>query len=333
MNRIVTTGWIFIFLLGNCLSLQAQTWGLEYTGELQTGFNGKSCFANLLRLNFDYELNDHVKFSAATLSIAHSLEGRVLDDMQVFTNLDADNQTLAPTIAGVEWSINDNHSLFVGIRDVSADYFTSPVTSLFTNSSAGIFPTVSCIQQIANYPLAGMGLHYNYQREAVEMMASLYNGVGRDHFSGHDNVWRVDPRCDGLFAMSQGGYTLGESRYYLGACLHTGTSEAREVRSAVWGYAEQEISSSFSLIASYSHAFGNGLDCSEFVSLGGRYAAGRSTIGLYGDYAQFNQQGEFATELTYRYDFSSIIYIQAAYHLIQNGSWHSAALVRLGVTL
>lgn len=327
----------FFIIMGllflGCEGTQAQEVGLEYTGELQTGFNGKSCFANLLRLNFDYALNEHIKFSAATLSIAHSLEERVLDDLQVFTNLDADNQSLAPTIAGLEWSINDSHSLFVGIRDVSTDYFTSPITSLFTNSSAGIFPTISCIQQIANYPLAGMGLHYSYQREAVEVMASLYNGIGRDHFSGRENVWRVDPECDGLFAMSQGGYISGESRYYLGACLHTGTREAREVRSALWGYAEQEITPSFSLIASYSHAFGDGLECSDFVALGGRYAVDKSTFGLYIDHAQFDHQNEFASELTYRYEINSSLYVQAAYHLIHDDSWQSAALIRLGITL
>lgn len=316
-----------------CEGTLAQEFGLEYTGELQTGFNGKSCFANLLRFNVDYEVNEHFKLCAATLSIAHSLDGRVLDDLQVFTNLDADNQALAPTIAGVEWSINDHHTLYAGVRDVSADYFTSPVTSLFTNSSAGIFPTISCIQEIANYPLAGMGLHYSYRREAVEVMASLYNGVGRDHFSGHENVWRVDPKCDGLFAISQGGYTLGQSRYYLGACLHTGTRENREVRSVLWGYAEQEITPTFDLIVSYSHALGDGVDCSDFVAVGGQYTIGKSTIGLYGDYAQFNQQNEFANELTYRYEITSSLYVQAAYHLIHDDSWQSAALVRLGITL
>lgn len=331
MNRIVTTGGFFFFLWGSSLSLQAQTWGIEYTGELQTGFNGKSCFANQLYLNAELEVNEHLKFCASTLSLARSRQDRVLNDLQVFSNLDADNIVLTPCIAGVEWSINDSHSLYVGIRDVSADYFTSPVTALFTNSSSGIFPTVSCIQQIANFPLAAVGLHYSYTHQHLDLQASLYNGIGHDQITGRENVWRVDPKCDGLFAMTQADYNLNESHYFLGGCLHTGTQVDREARSALWVYAEQALTPTLSLIADYSHAFGKGVECSDFAGAGVQYAERQSTVGLFCDYARFGQQEECAAELTFKYQVNPHLYAQTSYHLIHNDRWQSAALLRIGV--
>ena len=43
--------------------------------------------------------------------------------------------------------------LFVGVRNVNEDFFTSDVTSLFTNGSCGIFPTIAASYPIANFPL------------------------------------------------------------------------------------------------------------------------------------------------------------------------------------
>lgn len=331
MNQIVTTGGIVFLLWGYSLSIQAQTCGLEYTGELQTGFNGKTCFANQLYLNAELEINDHLKFCTSTLSIARSREDRILDDLQVFSNVDADNIVLTPCIAGVEWSINDRHSLYVGIRDVSADYFTSPITSLFTNSSSGIFPTVSCIQEIANFPLAAIGMHYDYHHESIHMMSSLYNGIGRDQWTGQDNLWQVNPHRDGLFLMTQVDFSHGPSSYYLGACFHTGTNEASGLRSALWAYVEHELLPHLCMIADYSHAFGQGIECSDFAGIGAQYTTNRSTIGILEGHAKFSYLEEWSTELTYRYQVNTHLYAQTSYHLIHNDRWQSAALLRIGV--
>ena len=57
-----------------------------------------------------------------------------------------------------EW--NSGH-LFVGVRNVDEDFFTSDVTALFQNSSEGIFPTVASSYPIANYPYSGLTLYFD----------------------------------------------------------------------------------------------------------------------------------------------------------------------------
>lgn len=100
---------------------------------------------------------------------------------QGFSNIDEDNTTLAPAVAGLTFT-SGGSMLFAGIRNMNEDYFTSHFMSLFTNSSCGIFPTISANYRIANYPLASMGIHLERKIRELTIMASVYNGVGYKSF-------------------------------------------------------------------------------------------------------------------------------------------------------
>lgn len=324
-----------VFVMSNsCHSLHAQELGLWYDTELQITPKGQINHVNLLYLSADYSLNERFKLSAATISIAKTREESLLDDLQAFSNVEADNVPLTLAVAGLGWNVNDHHSLFFGIRSVTEDYFTSPVTALFTNSSCGIFPTISCNQEIANYPLAAVGVHYGYTIKSFNLMASLYNGIGHQGFVGRQNVWRVTPNSDGLFAIAQADYTYRDNSYYLGVSYHSGTSDNDfSSQSTIWGYTEQMLTERIALIAGLSHALGRSCICTDFVGLGGQYAMGKSKIGVFTDYARFRNDNEWATELTYRRDLTSTVFLQASYHFIHHDTWQSIALLRVGVRI
>ena len=153
---------VVVALMTGGLHLHAQDFGVEYTTELQTNFQGCN-FVNLLRLNAEIPISKSVTIEASTISIAKTRNERLLDDLQTFSNIEEDNLPLAIAVCGANWQINDKHSLFMGIRNMNEDYFTSPVTSFFTNSSCGIYPTISANYPIANYPVASVGMHYCYE--------------------------------------------------------------------------------------------------------------------------------------------------------------------------
>lgn len=329
---------IFLFLVTTCLVgshqfIKAQECGIWYDTELQTDFHGNYNHVNLLYLSAEYSLRNHLNFSAATISIAKTREERLLDDLQVFSNIEEDNLPLALALAGVEWQINDRHTLFMGIRNVNEDYFTSPLTSLFTNSSCGIFPTLSCNLPIANYPLASAGIHYAYNSPNFTLLTSIYNGSGYNRWAGHDNIWKVSPYKDGLFLITQGKWSSQKGKYFVGGCLHTGTQSEPSAKSALWCYTEQKITDHFSWIADYSHAFGNGCECLDFAGLGLQYEQRNNTFGIFSNYARFCDNTEYATELTYKYQFNKSVFIQASCHLISMSSLHPIGLLRLGVRL
>lgn len=288
---------------------------------------------NLLHLNAEIPLSNSFSIEASTISIAKTREERLVDDLQTFSNIEEDNLPLALAVCGANWQINDKHSLFFGIRNMNEDYFTSPVTSFFTNSSCGIYPTISANYPIANYPVAAVGVHYRYSPplrdgSGVGLQASLYNGTGYNHFIGRDNVFRVCPKDDGIFALAQVEYNHNGSSYFLGNSLYynNGTSFTP------WFYAEQNLCCNLTMLAGYSHAFTTNAECKDFIGLGLHYQQDKFELGLFSDMARFADATEYATELSGKYNFSSHVYIQPTAHAIfTDGTFHAMVNLRLGV--
>ena len=320
--------------------LKAQEWGVWYDAEMQTDFKGHCNYVNLFYLSADCPLGEHLTVSAASISILKSLDESLVNDLQTFSNIEADNQPFTLAIAGMSWKPNDKQTLFFGIRNVNEDYFTSDLTSLFLNSSCGIFPTLSCNMDIANYPLASMCLHYNYTSQSLNFLASAYNGQGYYRLTGADNLWRITPRSDGLFFITQADWKKARGNYFFGAAHQSGhICESSDVldgassQTVLWTYTEQSLTDHFSLIADYSHTFGRSALCTDFVGLGGQYAQGKSTLGLFSDYAHFRDDDEWATELTYKYDLNSWVFLLASCQLIHHEEWMPVGMLRLSVRL
>lgn len=303
--------------------------GMELTTELQATDKGDINNANLLRLNTSLPISRNVSIEAASISTYMTASESICDDWQTFSNIDADNILFALSVCGVAWQINDHHSLFMGVRNMNEDYFCSDVTSFFTNSSCGIYPTISASYPIANYPVASVGIHYCYDGSPIKVQASLYNGTGYNRFTGRENVFRVCPKSDGVFGIAEVAYNHGGSNYFLGNALYW----KEGISATPWFYTEQSITSNLSLLAGYSHSFFKKAECKDFVGFGALYNLGRCQLGAFTDYANFVGRNEFATELTCKIPIFQHIDIQPTFHLIAYDSkLHSIGMLRMTIS-
>lgn len=315
--------------------VDAQEVGGELITELHTDFRNNYVFMGQLRMHAELPLGKSVRLKGATVSFAKTANEPLVNDLQVYSNIDADNLPLALTLAGVEWSIDERSTLFFGIHNVNEDCFTSDVTSLFVNSSCGIYPTIACNYPIANYPVASVGMHYKYVGERWGLVASVYNGTGYNRFSGRENVFRFCPKSDGVFAVLQGEYKHRGSHYFVGASAHYGELyeiDGKRMRSTLWTYAEQRLCGKVDLIGGYSHAFDGSSPCTDFVGLGGRVSLGNVEAGIFADYVHFKDNEECGVELTCKTQLNRFCYLQPALHYIKNHDINAVVgMVRLGV--
>lgn len=331
---------LFAILASCTATASAQEFNLQYTTELQTAFNRECNWVNQLRIEFSADLAQHLSVQASTLSMAQTHEGSILGDWQAFSNLEAGNTPLALAVMGMEWT-SGRHSLFAGIRTVPEDYFASPVTGLFVNSSCGIFPTLSAVYPIPNYPYAGVGLHYAYEAPNLTAQANLYNGTGSDRLTGRHNVFRVCPQSDGLFAIGDVQYRLRGSRYFLGASgvstFGKAPGEGTEFFT-LWTYAEQLLCPNVSLLINLSHNFNSAAVCRDFAGIGAKVDVKEAELGLFTDMARYQEGKEWATELTCKLPLKLHdrleTYIQPALHFVHNSDMTGmAGMLRFGVEL
>ena len=115
----------------------AQCFHGEYTTEWQWDMKKETNWVNLLKLNLSVPVwNRMGSFEATTIHVAKTNEC-IIDDWQTFSNIEEENELAAIAVLGYMHEWKECH-LFVGIRNLNEDFFTSDVTSLFTNSSCGI---------------------------------------------------------------------------------------------------------------------------------------------------------------------------------------------------
>ena len=325
-------------LMGACLHLMAQSadgvslrpsFGADLTSEVQTDFE-QFRMANLLQLHADIPLSSALSFQVGSLSALSTSEELEVNDVQGFSNIDTYdvNVPFALTVAGVTWQLNDRHSLFAGIRRVDEDYFCSDGLSLYTSCSPGIFPTLSWNANIATFPLAAMGIHYAYDHENLRLQASVYNGEGNYRFKGRENVFRICPQSDGVFAIGQAEYRHRGGRYYLGGTVHTDS----DIQPSAWVYTEQELTPSLTMLAVYSHAFGSGNFCDNFYGLGGKYALKRTEFGLFTDYTRVLDIDEWGTELICSLHLTDFLSVKPVLHVITtDGTTKCVGMLRVDI--
>ena len=325
-------------LMGACLHLMAQSadgvslrpsFGVDLTSEVQTDFE-QFRMANLLQLHADIPLSSALSFQVGSLSALSTSEELEVNDVQGFSNIDAYdvNVPFALTVAGVTWQLNDRYSLFAGIRRVDEDYFCSDGLSLYTSCSPGIFPTLSWNANIATFPLAAMGIHYAYDHENLRLQASVYNGEGNYRFKGRENVFRICPQSDGVFAIGQAEYRHRGGRYYLGGTVHTDS----DIQPSAWVYTEQELTPSLTMLAVYSHAFGSGNLCDNFFGLGGKYALKRTEFGLFTDYTRVLDIDEWGTELICSLHLTDFLTVKPVLHIITtDGTTKCVGILRVDI--
>ena len=318
--------------------LAAQQLSAEYTTEMQTDFRRAANWVNLLRADFTLAASERFHFDLATISIARTRDERLIDDWQTFSNIEEENLPLSLAVAGIRWQ-GEAHMLFVGIRNMNEDYFVSPVTSLFTNSSCGIFPTISANAPIANYPLSSFGIHYAFETEHWQFQTTLYNGTGHNRFAGRQNVFRICPASDGIFGIASLNYRNNGSNFNIGTTFFSGiapeTEKAEKMTNvALWAYAELRILPSLYALLQYSASPSREAACNMYAGAGFQIRCRKAELGLVSNCARFAIGDEWATEATVKIPLARTCYLQPALHCIRSdGSWKCAGMLRFGCGL
>ena len=352
MNNIKRKIWLILFSIAPCLSF-AQEFSGELTSEWQWDMNKRTNWVNLLRLNMKLPLaNGKGAFEAATLHVAKTKEETILADWQGFSNIEADNMFAAIAVLGFMHTWQNAH-LFVGVRNVNEDFFTSDMTSLFTNSSCGIFPTIAASYPIANYPFSGLTLYFDVTRGPWTFKNSLYNGTGYNGWKGNDNPFLVRPKRDGVFNISQLEYSAHDARYFAGLTVHTrqhltcvqegfvttdgasaSENDGEEAVStekttnkttfAWWLYGEQPVwtagDRSVVCMAQYSENTSHKNKCYRYAEVGCAYRDSLNECGLSGQYARFQEGNEWSMELTWRRQLSETVAVQPSFQYVNNAN-------------
>ncbi len=313
----------------------------EFNTEWQWDMNNKTNWVNLLRLEFQYSPWKNGSFEAATLHVARTNDP-IIDDWQVFSNIYEENCYAAIAVLGYKHTWEHAH-LFLGVRNVNEDFFTSDGTSLFVNSSPGIFPTIGASYPIANYPVSGLTVYFDLTFGNWTFMNSLYNGVGYNGWNRHDNPFLVKPKKDGVFDMAQVTYEYDHGFYSAGVAVHNRLflpdedgeidpeESVKKASCAWWIYGEQalwegEHDQKVSLMAQYSENSKKDSACRRYGEVGGIYDFKANHLGASWQYAKFFQGRERSLELTYQREINESIAIQPAFQYITNGNGHFTAL-------
>lgn len=316
----------------------------EYTAEWQWDTKKKTNWVNLLRLDMDLSLWKGGALETATIHVAKTNES-IIDDWQTFSNIEEDNNFAAIAILGYmhTW---EKARLFVGVRNVNEDFFTSDATSLFTGSSCGIFPTVSASYPISNYPLSGMTIYFDVNLGRWTFKNSLYNGVGYNGWNRNDNPFLVRPKRDGVFDMAQLEYECGNGHYFAGMAVHNRQwaidkidkeeemapveETLKKTSCAWWVYGEQPVwkadEKKVILMAQYSENTYGSNDCYRYAEIGCVYAGRSNRVGVSGQHARFHQGKEWSLELTWSKAINESLFIQPIFQYVGNGNGNFTVL-------
>lgn len=308
--------------------------GLTYTTEVQTDFRKASKWVNLLRLDFSCRSGKNFRFCFSSISIAETCQEPLVNGWQGFSNIEERNLPFAPAVLGLEYK-GSRSSLFLGVRNVNEDYFISSCASFFTNSSCGIYPTLSANYPLANYPVAALGLDYKLKYKDWSMEVSVYNGTGYQALTGRGNVFRFSPDTDGILGLSSVIYQKNDSEYAMGAGIYRGncvgnemgmeepfaqTAQKKKMTYVLWTYAEQHIYQNIYALLQYSVNPSAERGCRSYVGTGGIVRGDKVSFGFFLDYADYVNGHEWAGEFSCRWGCSSRMAIQPAVHAIRNSS-------------
>ena len=348
MKRIVM---LYAVLAGNLPCMPAQEINMIYTAEWQLNFQKKMNVCNLLRLDANIPALKGGEVNAATIHLYKTKTERITGDWQVFSNIEEDNLYAGIAVLGYTQRIG-NTQLFLGIRNLNEDYFIAPGMSLFSNSSCGIFPTISANYPIANYPLSGICIDYKIHLNHWLIQSSIYGGKAYNGWNRHNNPSIINLRDNGIFSITESNYGTDYGRYFMGFALHNRMhlcyedakqkvleKEEKKVSFAWWAYLEQTLwrikKREINLLAQYSQSYHITDGCTRYMEIGSTYKQYDNPekayhLGVSVQYAGYTYGTEVSTEMTYGKHFGTAFFIQPAFHLARNKyGWHSTLSVRL----
>ena len=351
-------------LAGILLPATAQTISINYTTEFQYGIqSNRANWCNLLRTDVALPIAQKGSLDLALIHFYKVKERPVLTDRMTFSNIEEENVPAAIALLGYQQEIGHSR-LFLGIRNMNEDYFTASAMSLFTNSSCGIFPTISVNYPIANYPVAALCVHYVGQWNQWRLQGSIYNGKAYSGWNKADNPFRLKIKQDGVFGLSEINYETDYGIFNLGVGLHnrlplcddvqpsnstktpgektSPTYEEKQMSAIGWAYAEQTIwnnqAHALKLLAQFSQNTSAAVPCQQYAAFGSVWSYQNNKqqtfeTGVVYTRGKFGNAFESDTEITCRYQFRPTASIQPALHLIHNPeSVRAVLLVRFSYT-
>lgn len=334
---------VFPILLVLPMLLSAEPFAGTYTTEIQTDFKGKANWINQLRFDCVQPLGVGFKAELASYSISRTAE-HIIPDRQMFSNIEEENNAFILAVAGCAWE-RSGVRLFGGVRNVNEDYFTTETASLFTNSSCGIFPTISANMPLANYPLSSMCVDGSWSNDRLTVRMSLYNGTGHNRWRRGDNVFVVNPVKEGLMTVTSVDYDADFGSFSGGAFVRSALRssvlarqpEEPAVNAAWWVNLEPSLrlseSGRLDFLVQYSENPVPGNECRRYGGAGARwsYTAGRTKgeAGVFADWVEYAGENEWLCELTWKCHFKQAFALQPALQVIGNRSGtYPVALLR-----
>ena len=321
-----------------CIS--AQTIGTTYTTEVQYNFKSSANWVNLLRFETSIDIGKSGRFNYASIHIFKTSAQPIASNWQTFSNIEETNMAYGLAILGYTQKIRDI-LLFTGIRNVNEDYFVSPCTALFTNSSCGIFPTISANYPLGNYPLSAMCIHLDYKiNNHWQLQYSLYNGVAHKVFEKGNSVFSICPSREGIFNISElsyqqnrtyhglysGGFTI-HNRLYNNNENGEQTLEKKKINFSGWFYLEQCLfkknQKEINLLAQYSANLSINMGCKRYTGFGVTlsnivFSSKENALGTFINCARYTYGREVTCELTWKICMKRNFNLQPAFHLINN---------------
>ncbi|MDO4511738.1 MAG: hypothetical protein Q4B68_07980 [Bacteroidales bacterium] len=312
-----------LMTMAQCICAQNDTipaleFGAELDTEVETDFGHRVAWVNYLRFDLQWNINRHHSLQVATQHLYSLGDDPVVEELQLFSNIRDENTPIALAKLGYNYFTNLGEdaslSAFVGVRTENEDYFCSPLTSFFLNSSDGIFPTAANNCPLPNYMLAAMGVHFEFSYRNFTFKNSLYNGEAGKTTDGR--AFRINPGEDGVVNMTQ--FTLSRAgkmpfHYDLGGLYHSKVGTG-----ALWLLGEQAVATAgpctISLLGQLSWAFGNDLQSKDYQGLGIVFDTEErlpmSKFGIMWHRANFNVGVEQSVEVTANFNVIDHLSIQ-----------------------
>lgn len=219
---------VLLLLLGGCCGLRAQsvadstakpepriTWHVDGVSEGQWNMGGgRGNWANLLSAGLEVRTWHGGCLEVAALATGRLKDG-VADDLQDFSNINAENRGFRLTHLGIGQRFGDKVFAFVGLREADEDYFNTGGAAVFTGSSYGCAPHTGENFALAVFPDAALGVHLEYYPHADwAVRTSFYNGTASDR---PRRQFRFRPGEDGLVNVGSVSFSPTPVRFTDGA--------------------------------------------------------------------------------------------------------------------
>lgn len=335
-----------LFCTALSLSVHAQRiqWNVAFTTEgLWEVRHGKTRWNNLLEAGTGIGLWKGAQLELSAIS-TFDTGNPTCEDRQGLSNIETgENKAFRLTHAGLCQQFGRHWNVFAGLRSVDADYFTSPLTSLFTGSSHGIYPVLSENFPVGTYPLSAVSLHVEYSaNKHVTLKESVYNGVASDRLN---RQFGYRPRSEGTLNTGSFSYMLRPDKQYSGHYTIgyiLGTQPAVTARLsynyALWALTEQAVANMghtrFHLLLQGGLAPASRSQCRSYWGVGtvlsGVLRNGKGNLGLAVNRAVYTEGTETDTELTACFPVFNCCILQPAVHVIRtDGHTALVSLLRL----